>query len=134
MPPPPQLDAFAHRRYALVIDAGSSGSRLQIYSWRDPKSEKAELLAMLDVGSRKGKAKAAAEGGLLRRLPRVEKGVAGGSGDWQKKVEPGASPKALPTTDSEEADDAHPSSFRHLIPRQRSHLGQCNLCVPCTAA
>jgi len=66
----PALDDpwLAGRHFGIVIDAGSSGSRLQIYSWRDPKT--VDLLKERNT------------------LPKVEKGSKDDKG-WVYKVEPG---------------------------------------------
>lgn len=74
MPPPNVFDPWlASRRFGIVIDAGSSGSRLQIYSWKDARS------VTYEHGS-----------AVAKTLPKVEKGVQDGD-DWVKKVEPGIS-------------------------------------------
>ncbi|OBZ65744.1 Golgi apyrase [Grifola frondosa] len=72
MPPPSVVDSWlAARRFGVVIDAGSSGSRLQVYSWRDARAVRLGQ----DVNA-------------LNTLPKVEKGTRDGE-QWSLKVEPG---------------------------------------------
>ncbi|KAJ3170794.1 Golgi apyrase [Geranomyces variabilis] len=60
----------AHRQYGIVIDAGSSGSRVQVYSWIDPLQTR--------------------PGAEQRSLPIIDKADEAGA-RWQMKEEPGIS-------------------------------------------
>lgn len=74
-------DWNAHRKFAVIIDAGSSGSRVQVYSWRE-HSYAASIASMQQLAS----------------LPQIEKGVESGQ-DWMKKIHPGVSTFALKPKD-----------------------------------
>ncbi|KAK4685907.1 golgi apyrase, partial [Tremellales sp. Uapishka_1] len=129
MPPPAIARLSTH--YALVVDAGSSGSRLQVYSWRDPDLERAEIVQEVR-GARgtssakskwwwKGKGKekeAAGEKKALRRLVRVGKGVEGE--DWVKRVEPGIS-TVSPSDISDYLSPLLTHALQHIPPSQHAH-------------
>ncbi|KAK7038198.1 F-box domain-containing protein [Favolaschia claudopus] len=99
MPPPTALDSWLlERHFGIVIDAGSSGSRVQIYSWKDPGGMSVDKASRL--------------------LPKVEKGTRDGEA-WVTKVEPGISSYA----DTPESISEHLRPLlqhaRNIIPPSR---------------
>ena len=98
-----EYEWYKSRKYAIVIDAGSSGSRMMIYSWRHPVREIAERKKH-DLP--------------LNVLPTVEKGTWEGSpNSWQLKSEPGISSFAGNTTALRDYFDPLIEFARGAIPR-----------------
>ncbi|KAI0373058.1 hypothetical protein BV20DRAFT_963556 [Pilatotrama ljubarskyi] len=98
MPPPTVVDPWlASRRFGVVIDAGSSGSRIQIYSWRDARTVRQQHT-----------------GDALRVLPQVGKGTENGE-EWSLKVEPGLSSFA------DDVESIGPY-LRPLLEHARTHI------------
>ncbi|CAG8676613.1 9481_t:CDS:2, partial [Funneliformis caledonium] len=79
--PPPTNSWLSHRNFGIVIDAGSSGSRVQIYSWKEH-----------------GFVRQVKNAGELHILPAIERGDEFGL-KWQFKVEPGISTFATNPTE-----------------------------------
>ncbi|KAJ3220057.1 Golgi apyrase [Clydaea vesicula] len=76
-----------HREFAIIIDAGSSGSRVLIYSWKNPEYTKYMLKKSIFDNNFVTKE----EGNyILNSLPIMEPGDEYGE-DWQFKEEPGIS-------------------------------------------
>jgi hypothetical protein len=94
---PPPAGTLSSTRYTIIVDAGSSGSRLIIYSYQDPEAERDEIVRSIRQKHKgKGKSNADVEKEIrweveksLRRLVKVEKGASGD--DWMRKAEPGES-------------------------------------------
>ncbi|CAI2164932.1 20421_t:CDS:2 [Funneliformis geosporum] len=84
--PPPKNSWLSHRNFGVVIDAGSSGSRVQIYSWKEH-----------------GFVRQVKNEDELHILPAIERGDEFGL-EWQLKVEPGISTFA---TNPTEVGDLH---------------------------
>ncbi|KAI9466100.1 nucleoside phosphatase family-domain-containing protein [Lactarius psammicola] len=104
MPPPTAADAwFNSRRFGIVVDAGSSGSRLQIYSWRDARVVRDTLGAEAS-----------------RSLPRVEKGTERDE-DWVIKAEPGAPLLHCISSFAKNLDDI-PAYLAPLLNHARTHI------------
>ncbi|KAH8924028.1 hypothetical protein BT69DRAFT_1261802 [Atractiella rhizophila] len=72
---PPSLQFSRSRDFGIVIDAGSSGSRIMVYSWIKPEVEREMRLK---------------KGETLEALIRVEKGVERGE-EWVMRASPGIS-------------------------------------------
>ncbi|ORY46921.1 hypothetical protein BCR33DRAFT_715323 [Rhizoclosmatium globosum] len=72
-------DWYADRRYGIVIDAGSSGSRALIYSWKvfDHPSQKRDLLPLIEKAFPESELNPVGEGKKGRK--------------WSKAIEPGLS-------------------------------------------
>ncbi|KAI9510277.1 nucleoside phosphatase family-domain-containing protein [Russula earlei] len=98
MPPPTASDAWLNsRHFGIVVDAGSSGSRLQIYSWKDARAVRSALGPEAS-----------------HTLPRVDKGTRKDQ-DWVIKVEPGLSSFA------ENPDDI-PPYLAPLLKHAQAHI------------